>query len=618
MNYTRYNKDTANKNLLSGSISGAISGASAGAVLGPTGAAIGGGIGLLTGLTTSALGNKAYKENVEATNKLFFKEQNDNSLELGNISNYDTITPYYANGNNNGKPIEITELTGGTIMQNSSESGIAVGNTHEEGGINVGNATIEDGEIVDGERVFSNRIGINGRTFADIAKEITDKKGKLEAKLKDTIDTLDVNTITKQLQDYDVELDMLFDKQGIVNDNNSNTETMAYGGTIPPSSFGTLNEEGVEDFYNTNKLEGFEYTDFLPHTPTGTPNNPLQKYADTEFYVNTDKNRMIGTTVDKRYRLPKSSDYTLEGLDLQEELIEDKNTMEDYFIKGTPNLPEQPKVDMTDNLKPNYYSNDNNYKFYHGEPKDKSTPLKDEWNNLHDSTKTNLVLAGANAIGNIALNQINRSIDVPKPHLNKNVKLDTNVNVDGTIQNINNSEIELTDYIKNNTSSSNLSTAKLAMIKAKAIEQENSINQNKANADTQLQNQEIAMNNQIDNSNIALMNDYETSKYLKDLQTSVTDPSQILADTSDRINQAVTNERMEDYQDAQLGIQQLRYGSIADDTLLASGDTSYVTTENFDMLYKKHQAVKNTVITENLEKWAVENGYKIVNGKLVK
>jgi hypothetical protein len=136
--------------------------------------------------------------------------------------------------------------TGGELQTLSSSMELAQGNTHGENkvdgqyGITLDNgqeqvAEIEDEEVLsDNQKVFSNRLMVNKtKSFADVAKKIGMKAGKIEKKLEKTNDSISRNGYERQLAGTKMAEDSLFQLQEITKQQEGVKELenyMAYGG----------------------------------------------------------------------------------------------------------------------------------------------------------------------------------------------------------------------------------------------------------------------------------------------------------------------------------------------------------------------------------------------------
>lgn len=423
-------------------------------------------------------------------------------------------TPYYA--------------LGGKLDANSSSSAVVDGNTHEQGGVQYGGVEVEDEEVIFGDKVYSNRLKYNGKTIAAIAKELTDNKGKLESKLA-TSDSASSNTITRQLQTLDLELNELFEIQGSMNGGNVPRDKAAMGAEIPP-------------VYSTDDL----YNDL---------------FGDTDSRITN---------------IPKATTITPDDVD--------SNVDASINMKRTPNTG--------DTLYP------------------KGT-LETTESRKHDNANIRAgVGAAASVATNIYLNERAKDIDIPEPIKQSNINLAKDINVDAIVQANANKVAEVNDFIKRNTSNSNVATAKMTNAIVKGMEKDNAVQMQKANMDTNLTNKEIMANVRIEQINNAMVTDYNQSQYLKDIQTGVTNPSQIAADAYNKSVAIDTNSQKRDYQERQLELQEQIYGNTAITTSLSTGDYTSVTTDNFKTLWMMNYGNRPKV-TETLRAYAAKNNLTI-------
>ena len=175
---------------------------------------IGMGVGALTGAGLGLLeANRMKKEEDERLKKE--NEANailaqNRGILLSMNANPDG-TPY---GFAYGGKLPGTVTPGGAAEPLADDISKLNGNTHEEGGIDIGPVEAEDGEVVAGNYVFSNRLEeSSGRTFAQAAEPISKRVGILEEKLKDTTDTYKINGYRRLIESNNAELEALFNKQ---------------------------------------------------------------------------------------------------------------------------------------------------------------------------------------------------------------------------------------------------------------------------------------------------------------------------------------------------------------------------------------------------------------------
>ena len=191
------------------------------------GAAVGGGLSLISGLLGKS---KQKKEEArieqERRGQLVAQQASNDAI---NAEKYDTSgdnsVKYYAGGGNLPSTGQFN-TKGGELVPISSNSEIAVGNTHGEKiidnsyGITLqkGNtpiAEVENQEVIkDGKKVYSDRLMYNTtQTFADKAKQLGIKAGKLETKLNSTKDTKDRNGYERMLAGVKMGEEVLYAKQ---------------------------------------------------------------------------------------------------------------------------------------------------------------------------------------------------------------------------------------------------------------------------------------------------------------------------------------------------------------------------------------------------------------------
>ena len=181
-----------------------------GAAFGPIGAGVGALAGAGIGLVEA---NKIKKEEEERKKKEAEQEAilaQNRGILLSMNANPDGSPYAFAYGGR----LPGSNTPGGVAQPLADDISKLNGNTHEEGGIDIGPVEAEDGEVIAGDFVFSNRLEeSNGRTFAMAAEPISKRIGLLEERLKGTTDTYKINGYNRLIQGDKDELKVLFDKQ---------------------------------------------------------------------------------------------------------------------------------------------------------------------------------------------------------------------------------------------------------------------------------------------------------------------------------------------------------------------------------------------------------------------
>lgn len=191
-----------------GGIGSAIAGgAAAGSVVPGLGTLIGAGVGALVGIIGGIFGGRKKKRREERRRAEAIAQQQEAGRQaiIGNMEskeesdvaqlrqtamNTSETTSFY---NKFGGMIPHRKLfgNGGQIIQNSSNTAMAYGPSHENGGIAYGeNAEIEGGEAIRqtpiGDQIYSDKLFIPGtrRTFADDAQVLSEIKGMKEQEVQ--------------------------------------------------------------------------------------------------------------------------------------------------------------------------------------------------------------------------------------------------------------------------------------------------------------------------------------------------------------------------------------------------------------------------------------------------
>ena len=204
----------ATGNTIMGAATGAASGAVAGSQILPgygtaVGAVLGGLYGGYTSYSEADEYNKQLKEDnkkIDTSNKIFANTQAQNQNTFRGNPN---VNVYAAFGGN------IKAQSGGKLVPINSDTSKAVGATHEQGGIDISarngiNAEVENQEVVQGSRVFSDRLHTgDGITFAQKSEALSKDKAKNEALLKST-DSITKGTAQRRISAVNTKLDNLY------------------------------------------------------------------------------------------------------------------------------------------------------------------------------------------------------------------------------------------------------------------------------------------------------------------------------------------------------------------------------------------------------------------------
>lgn len=172
---------------------------------------------------------------------------------LDNYSTKGTQGSFYAKGggiNNPQYEVESGEVILGNDVQLTSGEQLAsnlhkvTGKTHDQANPNTTNGTGEDGS--GGEFVFSDRLGINGKSFAQIATLLAKQKAGFE-KDKEHNDYIFKNTANANIEVTDAKLQQLATIQETMKQNQNSYGYYKFGGSIP--KFGPGGELTAEQAY---------------------------------------------------------------------------------------------------------------------------------------------------------------------------------------------------------------------------------------------------------------------------------------------------------------------------------------------------------------------------------
>lgn len=366
---------------------------------------------------------------------------------------------------------------GGELDKLASDVTLANGPSHEQGGITLASqgtpyAEIEGGEVLNHERVFSDRNGIDGKTYAEHAEKLGKDKGKLE-KLAKSTNYRDENTAERGTKNIDNKLDNLFQIQELEK----------------------VQNKGIPYNPEEPQLKGYQGIQGNPYDATrGLP-------KEGEGYQGTQPYRW-GNAFAKGGVLPKYGDGTPNIMPTTDRLA---------------NMDEgDPSTSFTKSLSPTNGGSNSSY----------ANPGFN-WNTFGN------VVKGAIPFVDNAYNAslINQTPQIPTPNYRvaRNMTampMKTKYNVDNQINSATGDYRSFTKNIDDNTSSSSVGRANKAQAFADLLNHKGDIYANKENIETGLNNQnnqniqnvnnQNAQNQQgIDNQNLALTDQYNMAKTMR-------------------------------------------------------------------------------------------------------
>lgn len=432
------------------------------------------------------------------------------------------------------------------------------GNTHEQGGIDIGAAEAEDGEVVAGDFVFSNRLQeSDGRTFAQAAEPISKRIGLLEDKLKDTTDTYKINGYNRLIQSDKDELKNLFDKQEQqkqmlaqqqqqmqMMQQQQGQQMMALGGIIPD------NDPKSKYYYmsdqDANSLSGEEYAnweyyqrmrkadeaDGITYNPNSSPVNTNQIVATADNAVPMNRMQPISASfvptpqiATPQQRAINTNQPGVEKNNMVGPTAEDFNKMETDLRSTTLDKVTTPENigSVLNGILTNSQSNE--YFARMGTSLD---------------NVVNAILAG-------------KTPQIPIPEYLDPVLLKTKVDTTGQRQAIEGAAENTKKLIGENTANSNVARGLMVgtnVEKAKAL---TNVAANAANMQTQLENQSVLNLAGINEKNAAKKESYDmnVAKRLAGIQG---DMSKNIANAQDDLVTNIQRTDLNNYQKAQLMI----------------------------------------------------------------
>lgn len=195
---------------------------------------------------------------------------------------------------------------GGVLNSLASNTVQAEGQTHEQGGITLSNqgnpyAEVEDQEVINGNKVYSDRLTLGNKTYADIAESLGKKKGKYE-KLNNSTDYRSRNTAERGSQNIQKKLDNLFEIQEASKIPVNNSPRYDEGGYIPPVK-NTIDSMPEEEPIYTGKSNGTNSPN--PSSSNGSSFNWNNVIKGAQYAVPFIDNIYNASLINKTPQIPK-------------------------------------------------------------------------------------------------------------------------------------------------------------------------------------------------------------------------------------------------------------------------------------------------------------------------
>lgn len=204
-------------------LSRAGSGVAAGAAFGPWGMAIGGAAGLGVGLYEGITGSKKLMKQRDEQMAADEQEKADQAAKEAEQARLDeeykaqqqqSWNQSYVAAHPELRGTNASIYAGGGLLPIANGIVKAEGAKHEQGGIPLQAngrtvAEVEDDEIIDGDKVFSDRLKLDGKSYAEHAEKLGKKRSKFEDMAK-SARFRDHNTAERMLAKVDNDLDTLF------------------------------------------------------------------------------------------------------------------------------------------------------------------------------------------------------------------------------------------------------------------------------------------------------------------------------------------------------------------------------------------------------------------------
>lgn len=345
-------------------------------------------------------------------------------------------------------------LAGGGVLPTSENSGQVIGDSHEQGGVPVGDATLEGGEVIYKDKVFSKRLpSSTGKSFADEANILIKEKEKY----KYNNDKFNNGTSERKNEIIEAKLNKLFLEQEQFKQINGISDDMGFGNNAAAGGTRKFSPYYVMPSINSKTaMREYAYNNNL---------DPDSKYESSSL-INNDNNSMY-----------KPSLYGIKYNNLQDEIGENK-----LFNS------EEEQENFENNL---LKKKKENNKFQAMQ---------------YLSTLTDNV---ANAILTA------KTPKIPNPVLLKQTPLVTKVNYYPALQANRDNLMTGYRFINNNTADSNAGVARASDLMLKSMQNNNDIVYKAKALETELQNKNIQEAARINELNNRKINENIINKYNK-------------------------------------------------------------------------------------------------------
>lgn len=467
---------------------------------------------------------------------------------LQDFNPYTTSTQMFKYGGN--MKAKLNSKISGNLTPIGSTGAKVQGGSHESGrdvAIDANNdgmaeARVEGGEYIEGDMVFSARLG-----FAEPAKELGLKKAKAEKQLEDT-DIHKRNSAKRLLETIQIEFTNLFNQQkqkqvaeGVAS---NGVPKMANGGIIPP---------GIpEDIWTY-------ITDYYKNNDVST----MQAGSDQQSAMNL-TNRQYGNFINNGSKLG-TKQYNPMLRNLPDNPAESITTLSPKSAESM-DFSQLPSNEWVENYRPE--DNEALTKFLDDKarvksPNTASTGVPDsKLKGAQSPTSTVKGMASGNVeelatnlvplIDNIVnYNLTQKTPQIPKPTYLKATPSKVGYNIEPQLSEINKSERSFGETVDNSTSNSAVSRANKLTASAASLGLKNQAYGQKENYETQLTNQARQYSDNVARLNANLKDNYNMNVTKREAGI-LADYSANVADLQQDIKWVIDRKDMTEYQRKQL------------------------------------------------------------------
>lgn len=381
---------------------------------------------------------------------------------------------------------------GGIIEETSSNTAEVNGPSHEQGGVPYGpNAEVEGGEALmtdaDNAYVFSDTLKYNGTTFADLAKPLMKHKGYLESSLP--VKSMMLGRMLSLTDSSTYAIDR--------NTNGRNAEKANADLQRTNAQIAAIQNE-LAQLYNLQESMKAE---------SGMEAEPIKARCGGRI------KHKCGGKIRKYYDGGQIVDSFAPGYDVQR--IDNNNIIQGQGLAFTPNDKIQIQVPLTQTQTPSTVIQQG---LRCGGRTRKYAGGGFISPGLISEIGGNLIGGVSQLITNKGLIDSMESMRVPETPIINNIDLETDINTDAEIGDINNTIRSIEKYVTDNTSNSQVARQSILLARTQGSRMRNKIRQDEYNKEVELRNRSRIINSEIDARNSQIRAENATNRFNHEME----------------------------------------------------------------------------------------------------